>query len=83
MTYEVRAVGELTDGSKTYGAVLTTGANYYTDMDNAINDGLIRYWALQESSGTDTEGDEWVENDRMNFYNGVTIGSDTINSNTI
>ena len=83
LTYEVRAVAELSNGSKTYGAIRTTAANYYPTMDIAKDDGLIRYWALQETSGTDTDGEEWVENDTMRFYNGVTIGNDTINGNTI
>ena len=83
LVYEVRAVAEISDGSLTYGAILDTGNNYYSDMDSATDDGLIRYWALQETSGTNTDCEESVENDTANAYNGLTIGSDAINGNTI
>lgn len=66
-----------------YGAVLQTSANYYADTTEASIDGLERYWALQESTGTDTAGAETMASDTLSFYNGVTIGSDTINGQTI
>jgi len=80
--YEVQAVVD-DDIDTHYGAVLQTTANYYSSVTEAANDGLERYWPMQEINGIDLTAAETMAGDDMSMYNGVTVGSDTINSNTI
>ena len=81
--FEVQAVVDDSNGNSYYGAVLRNSVNYYSDTTEASNDGLERYWPMQETSGTDTTATETMATDNMTMYNGVTIGSDTINGNVI
>ena len=81
-TYEVQAMVD--DSVDTHsGAVLRTSVNYYSSTTEASIDGLERGWPMQETTGTDTAASELMQSDDMTMYNGVTISSDTINSQTI
>ena len=73
-----------TVGSTFSGDVKSTAANYYPSITDAQSDGLFRYWDMQETSGTDTASTEKLgSSETMSCSGGVTITSDTINSNTI
>jgi len=56
-----------------------TLTNYYNNQSDAVGDGVIVYWPLEESGGTDTIGVEKTgSGNDLTAYNGVTIGSDGI-----
>ena len=80
--YEVQAIVETTDGDIETGGILLAGDEYYSGIDAAISDGVVRYWDLEETSGTDTAGEEAVAGDTLNFTGGATIGSAVINGKT-
>ncbi|RLC78696.1 MAG: hypothetical protein DRI61_09450 [Chloroflexi bacterium] len=69
--------------AKYYGSVLRNSSNYYANLGEAIADGLVFYTPLQEDGGDDIAGEELVAANDIVFAGGVTIGSDTINSETI
>lgn len=80
--YAVQAILETAAGAIYYGGVLHASLDYYYDAGEASADGLERYWPMQETTGTDTTAVETFGKD-MTMYNGVTVGSDSIDGNTI
>jgi len=83
LNYEVQSVLKDMKGIYFYGGVKLVSVNYYANLAIAQADYLEYYLPLQETSGTDTTGQEIVNNKDMTFYNGVTIGADIINGNTV
>ena len=80
---EVRAIVETLDGQTVSGTVQQTAHTYYGSETTAEVDGLVRYWALQEESGTNTDGREEMVGDTAVFTGGATVGSTTISGVTV
>ena len=66
-----------------YWAVKQVNWPLYLSIQDAKDDGMVFYLPLQESSWTDTQWQEVIAWNDMDFYNWVTISSDIINSNTV
>ncbi len=80
--FATQALLETSLGSIYYGNVLYASLDYYYDLGVAAADKLENYWAMQETSGTNTLAVDAFGDD-MVMAGGVTIGSDSIDGNTI
>lgn len=83
VVYEVQAIAKTLSDIVAVGTILDTQRDYYSGVSEAETDELIRYWPMQESSGTDVVATETIASDDMTMYNGVTIDSDVIGGQTI